>query len=179
MKTSVTLPDLAADEGIVPLDTADGAPEAAAVVVGLSGSRYAVPMASVAEVGRIPHVTRVPGVPGWVAGVANWRGRILPVVDLRPLLGGEAAPIGAANGPANAQGRLVVAGDDTVSLGLLVEAVDGVAVPPADLEPAPATVGPDAAELLAGQWTDESGPVGLVDVRALLRLRDRLPRRGD
>lgn len=176
MTVSVTLPDLVRE----PLDPADptgaaedAAPEAAAVVVRLGGSRYAVSMGAVAEVGRVPDITRVPGVPGWVAGVANWRGRMLPVLDLRPLLDAESA--GSVVG---GSGRIVVAGDEAVSVGLLVEAVDGVATPPDELEPFPATVGQDAADLLAGQWTDERGPVGLIDVPALLRLRERLPRRG-
>ncbi len=60
------------------------------VVVRLGGSRYAVPMSCVAEVGRPPSLTRVPSLPAWTAGVANWRGRVLAVIDLRPLL---AAPV--------------------------------------------------------------------------------------
>jgi purine-binding chemotaxis protein CheW len=153
----------------------DAAVEPAGVLIGIAGGRYAVPMAAVAEVGRVPRITRVPGVPVWVAGVANWRGRILPVVDLRPLLGGTIARPREV-GP---DGRLVVAGDGTVSVGLLVEAVDGVVAPPADLKPPPATISAEAAELLGGQWTDASGPIGLIDLAALLRLRHRLPRRGD
>lgn len=152
----------------------DAAPDAAGVLIRLCGSRYALAMASVVEVGRIPRLTRVPGVPVWVAGVANWRGRILPVVDLRPLLGGDlfAEDTGAA-------GRIVIAGDDSVNIGLLVESVDGVTAPPDEVDAVPATVGTDAAGLLAGQWTDEAGPIGLIDVAALMRLRERLPRRGD
>jgi chemotaxis signal transduction protein len=126
-------------------------------------------MRSVAEVGRVPRVTRVPGVPPWIAGVSNWRGRILPVVDLRSLLG-------SADRGIDENARIVVAGDDTISVGLVVEAVDGVTdLPDGDLDPAPATVGHDAAELLAGQWTDEHGPIGVLDVAAVLRLRTRLP----
>ena len=34
-------------------------------------------LTSVAEVGRAPVVTRVPGLPTWLAGVANWRARSL------------------------------------------------------------------------------------------------------
>jgi purine-binding chemotaxis protein CheW len=126
-------------------------------------------MRSVAEVGRVPRVTRMPGVPGWIAGVSNWRGRILPVVDLRSLLG-------CADRGIDEDARVVVAGDDTISVGLVVESVDGVAVlPNGDLDPPPSTVGPDAAELLAGQWNDEHGPIGVLDVAAVLRLRTRLP----
>jgi purine-binding chemotaxis protein CheW len=105
-----------------------------------------------------------------VAGVSNWRGRILPIVDLRTLLGSQDRTIGD-------DARVVVAGDDATSVGLLVETVDGVAVlPDGDLDPAPATVGPDAAELLAGQWNDEQGPIGVLEVAAVLRLRIRLPK---
>ena len=49
-------------------------------------------MADVAEVASVPGVTRVPGAPAWLAGVANWRGRMLPVLDLRPLLGADRGP---------------------------------------------------------------------------------------
>lgn len=151
------------------LGRAEAAEAASGVLVRLGGARYVVPMRAVAEVGRVPRVTRVPGVPDWVTGVSNWRGRILPVVDLRPLLGSSDRGIGA-------DARIVVAGDDTISIGLVVEAVDGVAVLPTDdLDPAPATIAPEAAELLAGQWNDERGPVGVLDVAALLRLRNRLP----
>ena len=162
--------------GALPIDELVAAePEAAAeagtgVVVRFGAGRYAVPMAAIAEVGRLTRVTRVPGVPIWVAGVSNWRGRILPVVDLRPLLGVPATDVGE-------DARLVVAGDESMSVGLLVEGVEGVAtVPAGDLDAAPATVSTDAAELLCGQWNDERGPIGVIDVAAVLRLRSRLPR---
>ena len=63
-----------------------------AVVVRFGGARYAVPMADVAEVVPVPRVTRVPGTPTWLAGVVNWRGRVLPVVDLRPIIGDPLSP---------------------------------------------------------------------------------------
>ena len=63
------------------------------VLVRLGGCRYALPMASVAEVGRPPALTRVPGLPAFVAGVANWRGRVLAVLDLRGLLQGGTEPL--------------------------------------------------------------------------------------
>ena len=44
-------------------------------------------MADVAEVTALPPVTRLPGAPAWLAGVANWRGRMLPVLDIRTLVG--------------------------------------------------------------------------------------------
>lgn len=136
------------------------------VVVRLGGGRFALPMDAVAEVGRTPSVTRVPGTPAWVSGVTNWRGRILGVLDLRLLLGVPAE---------GDDGRLVVLARNGVAVGVVAERVDGVIVVDADaLEPALATLPAEAGALLEGQLTDEHGPVGVVDAGAVFALRHRV-----
>ena len=140
------------------------------VVVRLGGCRYALPMDAVAEVGRPPGLTRVPGLPGWVAGVANWRGRVLAVLDLRGLLG-------AGTGALGRSGRLVVLHAGGVRVGLLVESVAGGAALDADrLEPPLPSLPATTSGLLSGQVTDEDGPYGVLDVPALLALSEQLPR---
>jgi purine-binding chemotaxis protein CheW len=151
------------------VDLADARPDEVVVVV-LGGCRYALPLPAVAEVGRPPALTRVPGLPEWVAGVANWRGRVLGVVDVRTLLAGEAAPL-------DRRGRLVVLNRGPVAVGLLTEGVEGTAVvDPTALEPTLAHLPTSAGALLTGQVTDPRGPVGLLDLDALLGLADSLPR---
>ena len=151
------------------METVEARPEEV-VIVRLGGCRYAVPMPVVAEVGRPPGLTRVPGVPGWVAGVANWRGRVLAVLDLRPLLASEAAPL-------DRRGRLVVLSRNGVMAGLLTEGVEGTTdVDPEQLEPALAHLPESAGALLAGQVTDGEGPIGVLDLDALFGLTDALPR---
>jgi purine-binding chemotaxis protein CheW len=147
----------------------DAAADSDAVVVRLGAGRFAVALASVAEVGRVPAVTRVPGMPGWVGGVANWRGRVLPILDLRSLLGADETTLGPG-------ARLLVLAAEGVTVGLLVEAVEGTAVVAASAEPFPATLAGPAARLLAGQVPHEDGPVAVVDVGAVLRMRESLPR---
>lgn len=150
-------------EGVV------GAPEEV-VIVRLGGSRYAVPMAAVAEVGRPPALTRVPGLPAWVGGVANWRGRVLAVLDLRPLLAG-------ATGEAGRQARLAVLNRGGVPVGLLTEGVEGTQWLDAEqVEPSLSHLPQSAAELLVGQFTDERGPCGVLDLDAVFRLPEALPR---
>jgi purine-binding chemotaxis protein CheW len=52
---------------------------------------FALPLANVLEIIRMPNVARVPLSPPALAGLANLRGTVLPVVDLRRMLGlGEA-----------------------------------------------------------------------------------------
>lgn len=140
------------------------------VVVRLGGSRYALPMDCVAEVGRPPSLTRVPGVPAWLAGVANWRGRVLAVLDLRTLL---AAPAG----PLDRRARLVVLNRAGVPVGLLTEGVEGThLLHDEQVEPSLAHLPAAAADLLVGQLTDEEGPCGVLDLDAVFRLADALPR---
>ena len=92
---------------------------AGGILLRLGSSRYAVAMADVAEVASVPQVTRVPGAPAWLAGVANWRGRMLPVLDLRALLGADAVPLASS-------ARLVVLASDDDVAGVVAEADHGV-----------------------------------------------------
>jgi len=63
------------------------------VIFRVDSGRYALPLPAVREVVVTPELTtRVPRAPKAVTGVVNLRGRVVTVVDLRPLLGmGEAA----------------------------------------------------------------------------------------
>jgi chemotaxis signal transduction protein len=146
---------------------------AGGVLLRLGASRFAVPMADVAEVTPVPGVTRIPGTPAWLAGVANWRGRVLPVLDLRPLLSAATVPLATS-------ARLVVLTRDGVVAGVLAEAVPGVhdaSLGETELEPAPPTLTADARLLVAGQVSDRSGPVAVLDTGAVLALRARVDRR--
>jgi purine-binding chemotaxis protein CheW len=138
--------------------------------VRLGGCRYALPMPAVAEVGRPPSLTRIPGVPAWVAGVANWRGRVLAVLDLRPLLSAETTQL-------DRRGRLVVLTRNGVTAGLLTEGVEGTAdVDGESIEPSLANLPTMTGALISGQVTDAGGPVGVLDLEAVFDLADTLTR---
>ena len=143
------------------------------VILRFAGARYAVNMSSVAEVVPVPAMTRVPGGPPWLSGVVNWRGRVLPVLDLRPLVGAALAPM-----PTSA--RLLVLSEDDVEVGVIADMVPGLLdCDPESLEPLPATVASGIAPLVRGV-VDFDGPVALLETSAILALRTQLPsvRRG-
>ena len=158
--------------GVVGLDGTDNGVRSEPdgyVMLRLGGARYAVGMSAVAEVGRLPRLTRVPGTPMWLAGVANWRGRILAVLDVRPLLDAAITPTGSL-------GRLVVLTENTVTVGLLTEGVQGVVNCSAErIDPPPMTLDSETGSLLIGQFTESSGPVAVLDPVSVLNLRLRLP----
>ncbi len=153
-------------------DGAAGTP-AGGVLLRLGHSRFSVPMADVAEVTGLPRVSRLPGAPPWLLGIANWRGRILPVLDLRTLVGVAVTPLASS-------ARLVVLTGEggALTAGLVAEAVPGVNdLLLGSLAAPPATLSPDAARLVAGQVTDARGPIAVLDAAAVLALRERVDRR--
>jgi chemotaxis signal transduction protein len=64
-----------------------GADEEQHVIFTLDGASYSFPITSVTEIVRPLAITPLPNVPEWMAGVANLRGDIISVVDLRRFFG--------------------------------------------------------------------------------------------
>ena len=110
----------------------------------LGGESYGIDILQVQEIREIDRVTRVPHVAGFVRGVINLRGAIVPVVDLA-LMFGFAEPIALKSASAivlNIEGRLV---------GLVVDGVsDVVALADDEILPAPELNGRSIAGAIAG-----------------------------
>ena len=60
-------------------------------LISLGEELFAIDLRSVSEVFEVDSVTPVPGMPPVLVGVANLRGLVIPLVDLRSLLGLPAA----------------------------------------------------------------------------------------
>jgi chemotaxis signal transduction protein len=139
----------------------DGAP---IILLQLAGSAYALPARSVREIVRLPAVTRVPGLPAHVAGLANVRGRVLCVLDLRPLLGLE---------PSRGD-RLVIIEQDGVAAGLVVDAARDLIEREGPLEPLPPGLPAEALPLLAGLLVVGGEAVAMLVPDGVFALRTRL-----
>ncbi|MBG0818594.1 chemotaxis protein CheW [Planomonospora sp. ID82291] len=100
------------------------------VTFDMDGERYAFPMNRVQEIIRMPALVRVPLGPASLEGLANLRGRVLPVVSLR-------ACCALADAEHDETTRVIVV-DGGVPLGFVVDrvasviSVDRDAVEPAD-----------------------------------------------
>lgn len=70
-------------------------------------------------------VTQVPGSRGWMLGLANVRGELLPIIDLQHFIG--APPVGLSD-----QARVMVIRNQGMSTGLLVGSVLGMRHMPVD-----------------------------------------------
>jgi twitching motility protein PilI len=98
---------------------ADNEREWVGVAFRMSSENFLVAREETREVLGFPSVvTRVPGAKPWIRGLANVRGQLLPIVDLRAYLGGGMTNISRAS-------RVLVANHREVPAGLLVDEVQG------------------------------------------------------
>lgn len=85
----------------------------------LGEHRLVSKLGEVVEILTYPGFSRVPGAKGWVRGVANIRGNLLPIMDLRSFLHG------AATVPSR-RSRVLVINHQNVYSGLVVDEVLGL-----------------------------------------------------
>ena len=136
------------------------------VVFSLAGMRCAVPIENVVETGYAPSLSRVPNVPGWVIGVANLRGDVLAVVDLRSFLG--FAPLERREAA-----RLLVAQSAVFDcrVGFLVDGLHGaLALSPEVIGQAGASIDGRIAGFLRGVVELEGRVLNLLDLEAVFRV---------
>jgi twitching motility protein PilI len=95
---------------------AEVVPTKAVVCFSLLGVQVAVAVEEIVELLEIPATTRLPRVKNWVKGVANVRGRLLPVMDFARFLGG------ATTTPPKQQ-RVIVLDIHDIFVGLGVDTV--------------------------------------------------------
>jgi twitching motility protein PilI len=89
----------------------DARPQWQGIGFQLGGVRLVSALGEVGEILTLPRVTALPRVRDWVAGIANVRGRLIPVVDLHRYLGVTATV-------QRLQWRLLIVHADEQSLGM-------------------------------------------------------------
>src|SRR5215470_7385728 len=143
----------------VPAASAPIAP-ARACLIRLGSALYAAEVRYAREVVVFDEYTQVPLAPPYLIGVANLRGRLVPLVDLRPLLGLEPAR-------ATRQAKALVVERDQLTAAFHIDDVVG-------LEPLDGlTVSEDGeGEFIAGRLERPAGAAVLLDVERILRVLD-------
>lgn len=134
-------------------------------VIFICGSEvFAVDMAPVQEIIRVPEVVRVPLAPATLEGLANLRGKVLPIISLRRLFGF------AERENDDATRALVI--DLGQPLGFVVDRVSSVVgVEPGRIEDVGALTTTVKTELLAGLLKEVGGfpMVMVLDFEQLIR----------
>ena len=129
-------------------------------LVTLGGERFAIDLRHVREVFELESVTHVPGMPSTLVGVANLRGTVMPLADLRPSLG---IPL------TTSLPFVVVVRHGQQQVGILIDAVPEIrTIRPDDLLNATSRGLSESRPFLSGLAKIEERMSGMIDVQKLL-----------
>ncbi|MEQ1795232.1 MAG: chemotaxis protein CheW [Nitrospira sp.] len=129
-------------------------------LVTLGGELFAIDLRHVREVFELESVTPVPGMPSTLVGVANLRGTVMPLADLRPSLGIPST---------TPQPFVVVVRHAQQQVGLLIDAVPEIrTIHPDDLLNATSRGISESRPFLSGLVKIEDRMSGMVEVQKLL-----------
>ena len=139
----------------------------------ISGNEFLLPVEVMNEIIMIHQLTFVPHAPKFVEGVINLRGRIVPAVNLRQLMGHETSPPTAAS-------RIIITTCDNEVLGLIVDGISYVLSLNQDqLEDQSLSSGGHGAQLVKGIAKRGSQVHGILDIaKVLATVRENLPKNG-
>ena len=108
--------------------------ESQLVTFTLGQEEYGVDISKVREINRLVEITHVPRAPGFVEGLINLRGNVVPIIDLRKRFDIK------RSGDENQQ-RIIVVDVHGRTIGVIVDSVSEVLNLPAEnIEGVPATI---------------------------------------
>lgn len=145
------------------LDPLHSVTEEQYVIFNLSGTEYAVPISNVTEIGNPLGVTPVPNVPDWMLGVANLRGDVTSVIDLRIFLGMEPAAYEKSSRMMVAQTR-----EEELKLGLIVDRVSGISFLDREKMGPPTNIDDQISPYLVGTHEQNGRLLVALDLEKLL-----------
>jgi purine-binding chemotaxis protein CheW len=132
----------------------------------LSGEEYGIGILKVKEIIGMMTITPVPQTPGYVKGVINLRGKVIPVIDLRLKFGMESI--------AHTERTCIIVaeiscGNRKIQMGIVVDSVSEVRnIKPAEIEDPPTFGGTVDTDYILGMAKMEEGVKILLDIDSVL-----------
>lgn len=131
---------------------------------------FAVNVAAVKELIELPAITHVPMTPGFILGVINLRGVVVPVIDLGARLGRKSSTL-------SKRSTLILvnlaAHEETHVLAMLVDEVNEIiAIPATDIHPPPDFGANIRTEFIQGMGKTDEAFLILLDIHRVLSLHE-------
>jgi purine-binding chemotaxis protein CheW len=157
MESTVEQPQSGAAHGSDPLKSSV---PSRVCLIAIGGELFAIDLRHVREVFELESITPIPGMPASLVGVANLRGTIIPLADLRPSLGML---------PAATPKFAVVVRQGNQQIGILIDEVPEIrTIHPDDILTASAEGVIDGRPILSCLLKVEDRMSGMVEVSRLL-----------
>lgn len=129
----------------------------------LDEQEYAIPIEKIQEIVLYNGVTRLPQVPAFVEGVTNLRGNIIPILNLRNILG-------MSNQEINLETRVVVVHVQNKTLGLIVDSVTQVKkINPDEIQAPGSAIGMGSSTHVAGLTKEKDHLLILLDIEKMMQ----------
>lgn len=129
----------------------------------LATTWYGLKIEGIREIIKISKITWVPGAASYVVGVINHRGMIVPILDIRELLGLGKSEI-------TGESRIIIVEVENVStgLGVLVDNIaDMVVVPVSEIFAVPLTIDKRKTKYVVGEVRIEDKLIGILDIHTV------------
>jgi purine-binding chemotaxis protein CheW len=133
------------------------------VVFELGSEHFGVNIASVESIIKIQAITKLPQAPGYVEGITNLRGKLLPVIDLHTRLN-------LAEKSREIDNQIIVVSLAQIEVGMIVDGVSEVlTIAEQAIEPPPAIAITNDSTFITGIAKTGSRLVILLDLNRVLK----------
>jgi len=129
----------------------------------MNGSEYTIPILKVQEIVNLPHMTKLPQAPDYLEGVTNLRGKIIPIINLKKMVGLQSETAGE---------KVIVISSGRITFGVLVDGITGVvSIEESEIEPA-ANFMNTQIDQIEGVARINDRLIVLLDTKKLIPLED-------
>ena len=137
------------------------------VVFELGDENFGVDISAVESIIKMQELTKVPHAPGFVEGVTNLRGIVLPVLDLRKRFG-------MPKDEGSKDTRIVVTNVDDVKVGMIVDSVSEVlTIPESVIEVTPPMISSIDTAFITGIAKLDNRLIILLDLSKVLSAKEQ------
>ncbi len=129
----------------------------------LGGEDYAIAITKIQEIIVMKPITRIPQVPGFIEGLINLRGSVIPVVNLRTLFGLEHRDL-------DDETRTIIVNVGDRTIGYIVDEVTQVMrIASEQIQPAPVSITSVSKQHIAGLAQIEDRLLVILEIERLLK----------
>ena len=136
----------------------------------ISEELYGVDIMDVKEIVRVQEIRSIPNAPGYVEGLFNLRGEIIPIISLHKRFHLKRAQLGEDE---ELLSGFIIIDIDGMKLGVIIDKVERVvSIEAQDIQPPPQMLTGIGAEYIQGVINREAGYLILLDIRKLFSAKE-------
>lgn len=130
----------------------------------MNNNEYTIPILKVQEIVNMPQLTKMPQTPYYIEGITNLRGRIIPIVNLKKLVG--------LNGGDSIGEKVIVITSGRITFGVLIDGITGVVnIQDSDIEPTE-NIMKSHIEQVTGVAKVDDRLITILDTKKLIPVED-------